>query len=156
MGLSRESMPPHLRELVEQVEARETQRRTPPPVVADRERRTARAIRREPGRMNKTEKAYASHLSLRQKMGDIQEWAFEPEKLRLADATHYTPDFRVVLNSGEIEMHEVKGFWEDDARVKIKVAAAMHPYRFVAVKAVKGGGWEYEPISSVRQDQEAA
>ena len=56
----------------------------------------------------------------------------------------YTPDFLVILADGRIELHEVKGHWEDDARVKIKVAAAQKPwFTFVAVKWVKGG-WEYE------------
>lgn len=46
---------------------------------------------------------------------------------------------------GSLELHEVKGHWEDDARVKIKVAARMHPwFRFRAVKAARGGRWEYE------------
>lgn len=38
-------------------------------------------------------------------------------------------------------------FWQDDARAKIKIAAAMFPFRFVAVtvKAKKdGGGWNVE------------
>lgn len=45
---------------------------------------------------------------------------------------------------GVMEMHEVKGFWTDDARVKIKVAADQYPFRFIAFKAVaksRGGGW---------------
>jgi hypothetical protein len=46
-----------------------------------------------------------------------------------------------------LEMHEVKGFWQDDARVKIKVAASIYPFRFVAVTArakKHGGGWAVE------------
>lgn len=33
--------------------------------------------------------------------------------------------------------------WEDDARVKIKVAAAQFPFKFVAVKKTKNG-WDRE------------
>lgn len=48
----------------------------------------------------------------------------------------------------EMELHEVKGYWEDDARVKIKVAAeAFWMFRFIAIKArpkKEGGGWEIE------------
>ena len=54
---------------------------------------------------------------------------------------------RAVGRDGILEMHEVKGFWQDDARVKIKVAASIYPFRFVAVKArakKHGGGWEVE------------
>jgi hypothetical protein len=46
-----------------------------------------------------------------------------------------------------VEFHEVKGHWQDDARVKMKVAAAQHPYTFIAVKAKtkkSGGGWDIE------------
>lgn len=49
--------------------------------------------------------------------------------------------------NGEMEAHEVKGFWTDDARVKIKVAASLFPFKFVAVKVQSqknGGGWAIE------------
>lgn len=99
------------------------------------------------GAMNKTEEAYAATLQARQNAGEIAWHKFEGFKLRLADNTFYTPDFAVMLASGEIECHEVKGFWHDDARAKIKIAADMYPFRFVAIKArakKDGGGWEIE------------
>lgn len=109
----------------------------------------ARAIRTQSKRdeMNKTEEAYAERLEILRRGNVIADWAFQPEKLRLADRTFYTPDFRVINVDATIEFHEVKGFWEDDARVKIKVAAAQHPYRFVAVTVRSkrnGGGWNVE------------
>ena len=97
--------------------------------------------------MNKTEAAYAAHLELRRHVGEVIWFRFEAVKLRLADLTFYTPDFFVMLPDGTLEVHEVKGYWEDDARVKIKVAAEQFPFRFVAVKAVAkkdGGGWKIE------------
>lgn len=99
------------------------------------------------GAMNKTEAAYAGHLEALKFNGKIQWYRFEGMKLRLADNTFYTPDFAVMAADGAIECHEVKGFWQDDARVKIKVAADQYPFRFVAVKAQakkNGGGWGYE------------
>ena len=48
-----------------------------------------------------------------------------------------------MLASGELEMHEVKGFWREDARLKIKVAAEQFPFRFVAVTKSKDG-WATE------------
>jgi len=48
-----------------------------------------------------------------------------------------------MLATGDIECHEVKGFWRDDARVKIRVAASLYPFRFVAVTKTKGG-WDIE------------
>lgn len=97
--------------------------------------------------MNKTEAAYAAILEARRLAGEIHRWDFEPVKLRLADRTYYTPDFRVILANMEVEYHEVKGFWRDDARVKLKVAAEQHPYRFVAVRLVHGQ-WQTEAIGS--------
>jgi hypothetical protein len=102
------------------------------------------------GAMNKTEAAYAGHLELRRAAGEVLWHRFEGLKFRLADNTFYTPDFAVMLADGAMEAHEVKGFWTDDARVKIKVAADLYPFRFVAVKAQSkkaGGGWDVEVFS---------
>jgi hypothetical protein len=99
------------------------------------------------GTMNKTEAAYAEYLGLLQQSGEVLWWKFEGLKFRLADNTFYTPDFAVMTRNGIIECHEVKGFWQDDARVKIKVAADIYPFRFFAIKAQSkknGGGWEIE------------
>jgi hypothetical protein len=95
------------------------------------------------GQMNKTEAAYGRTLELRKAAGEVLWYRFEGVKLRLADSTFYTPDYAVMLADGSLELHEVKGFWEDDARVKIKVAAEMYPMRFVAVTS-KRGAWEFE------------
>jgi len=102
------------------------------------------------GERNKTEAAYELFLSGLVSAGAVAWFKFEGVKLRLADNTFYTPDFVVMDSDGQIEMHEVKGFWQDDARVKIKVAADMYPFRFIAVKprAKKdGGGWQTEAFS---------
>ena len=99
------------------------------------------------GAMNKTEAAYDAYLELRYRAGEIVWRRFEGLKLRLANNTFYTPDFAVMLADGTLECHEVKGFWTDDARVKIKVAASMYPFRFIAIKAQtkrEGGGWSVE------------
>lgn len=101
--------------------------------------------------MNRWEQDYANMLEDQRQAGEIRGWEYEPEKLRLAKRTWYTPDFRVVRADGRIEFHEVKGFWRDDARVKIKVAARLHPYRFLAVQKIPkgdGGGWKYEEIAA--------
>jgi len=79
------------------------------------------------GAMNKLETQYRDSLAMMAHAGEIRSFHYEALKLRLADRTSYTPDFMVVANDMTIELHEVKGFWEDDARVKIKVAAEMFP-----------------------------
>jgi hypothetical protein len=99
------------------------------------------------GQMNKTESEYCQHLELRKHAGEVVWYRFEGIKLRLADNTFYTPDFAVMLTTGEVELHEVKGFWTDDARVKTKVAADQYPFTFRALKPIpksKGGGWNCE------------
>ncbi len=99
------------------------------------------------GSLNKTEKSYQDELERRKASGDVLWYRFEGLKLRLADNTFYTPDFAVMMADGTICLHEVKGWWADDAKVKIKVAAEMYPFRFIAVRAKakkNGGGWEIE------------
>lgn len=99
------------------------------------------------GSMNKTETKYADYLESRKAIGEVLWYKFEGLKFRLADNTFYTPDFAVMLASGHIELHEVKGYWLDDAKAKIKIAADMYPFRFTAVRVMPkklGGGWKFE------------
>lgn len=99
------------------------------------------------GVMNKTEAAYAVVLEVRKHAGEIVWYKFEGIKFRLADNTFYTPDFAIMMADGLIEIHEVKGHWQDDARVKIKVAADAYPFKFIAVKKQSkkaGGGFSVE------------
>lgn len=103
--------------------------------------------RMKAGKMNKTEAAYAALLESHKQAGEIQWYAFEGMTFKLADNTRYTPDFAVLRSDGLMEIHEVKGFWRDDGRVKIKVAAELFPFRFLAVKKQSkkaGGGWDVE------------
>jgi hypothetical protein len=97
--------------------------------------------------MNNTEAEYGRHLELLKSAGEVLWYKFEGMKFRLADNTFYTPDFAVMLNDGRLQAHEVKGFWEDDAKVKIKVASDLYPIEFIAVKKrakKNGGGFEAE------------
>lgn len=89
-----------------------------------------------PGKMNKEEAAYAWELDMRIKAGEIAWYAFEPMRLKLADRTTYTPDFLIMYQTGAMEFVEVKGgHWEDDARVKLKVAAETYwMFRFRVVR----------------------
>jgi hypothetical protein len=99
------------------------------------------------GEMNKTEAAYDAYLKTLLMAGELLWYKFEGMKFRLADNTFYTPDFALMRQDGQMEIHETKGFWTDDARVKIKVAADMYPFKFVAIKArakKDGGGWAEE------------
>ena len=102
--------------------------------------RIAKGIPKTGPVMNGLERRYAQHLQLRQAAGEILWWKFDGIKLRLAPTTFYSPDFFLMKADGELEVHETKGHWEDDARVKIKVAAEMFPFRFFGVTRGKGRG----------------
>lgn len=99
--------------------------------------------------MNKMEAEHAQGLRLRQLAGEVLWFGFEVIKLKLAPKTFFTPDFVVQYADGTLGFEEVKGsFWEDDARVKIKVAAKLYPlFPFVAYQKQRkrdGGGWKVE------------
>ena len=103
------------------------------------------------GAMNKTEAQYAAHLETLKIQGRVAWYKFEGMKFRLADNTFLTPDFTVMWSNGELEAHEVKGFMQDDANVKIKVAAELYPIRFfiIRVKTKKnGGGWDIQEVGA--------
>lgn len=103
-----------------------------------------RALGRLPaGDMNQTEARYDALLWERRARGEVVWHKFEGMTFKLADDTRYTPDFPLMLASGEIEIHEVKGFWREDGRIKIKVAASLFPFQFIAVQW-KGGRWVEE------------
>ncbi len=105
--------------------------------------KAARGSFHKSGQMNKTEAEYANILELKKRAGEIADYRFECVKFRLADNTFYAPDFMVLRADGAFEVHEVKGHWEDDARVKIKVAAELYPFKFIAARKVKGT-WVFE------------
>lgn len=93
--------------------------------------------------MNRTEEAYAFYLEQRKRANLIMWFKFEGIKLRLGAGAYFTPDFFVMNADGGLEVHEVKGFWREAARVRIKTAAEMYPFRFIAVKK-NGLMWDME------------
>lgn len=104
------------------------------------------------GTMNKSEAAFAQHLDLQKMQNKLLWYKFEGIKLMLAKNTSITVDFAVLPANGVLEMIDVKGhkaMFTDDARAKMKVAAAMYPFVFkVAYPVAKdqGGGWKIEEI----------
>ncbi|MEI5998256.1 DUF1064 domain-containing protein [Paraburkholderia bengalensis] len=110
-----------------------------------------RAVHRQLGRlgggkMNKSEAAYAAHLESQKHAGQILWYRFEGIKLRLADNTFFTPDFAVIVASGALELHEFKGFMEDDANVKLKAAASQYPFVIRLVRKGKGGAFDVREV----------
>ena len=66
-------------------------------------------------------------------------------KLVMAKRTTYTPDFWT-LEKGQLYAWEVKGHWEDDARVKIKMAASLFTFIDFYAISKRRGGWMSERI----------
>lgn len=99
---------------------------------------------------NGLERLYGDHLELLRLAGQIRWYRFGDTSLRLARRTWYRLDYRVGAPDGVQEIHEVKGHWEDDARVKIKVAARLFPeFRFIAVMnagSKKRPVWDVEAV----------
>lgn len=111
-------------------------------------------VRHQIGEMNKTEQAYADRLQSMRQRGEILWFGFECWTFKLAKDTRYTPDFVVQLANGELLLVEVKGrakggkyFAEDDAKVKVKVAAGVFPMLRIKIVWPNGnGGWDEENI----------
>lgn len=95
-------------------------------------------------KLNKTEAAFLAVLQ-KGMVGVRHSWVgVQNITLKLADDTRYTPDFFGLCEDGNLIAYEVKGFFRDDAKVKIKVAARMFPWiRFVLVR--KEGG-QFSPF----------
>lgn len=117
--------------------------------------------RHECGNMNTGEKAYAMHLDQLLDAGEIAGWWYELMTFKLAERCSIQPDFTVMLPDGSIELHEIKGgktvqqahgpewtYWaEEDARVKLRIAAKLIPFPLIVVWPAKGGfkfGWKRE------------
>jgi hypothetical protein len=112
-----------------------------------RTRTRARGKTAVPNELNRLEQRYADHLRMLQLAGTIHSFAFERHNLKLADRTYYKPDFEVMLPDGTIEFHEVKGFMEEDANVKIKVAAGQFPqFVFRLVQWDRLAGWKIKVL----------
>lgn len=151
MGIRFADLPPHIQKRVDKKQKQNGKKITDYAI----ESMKVKAVPHD-HRMNKTERNYANHLQKMKMAGEIVDWKHEPFNLRLADRTFYKPDFVVVTTEGYIEVHEVKGRWQDDALVKIKTAAEMFPwFTFRAVFNEKGfwksrffntkkGGFQYE------------
>jgi hypothetical protein len=92
-------------------------------------------------KLNRTERAYLSHLRMLYTEAGIQDVT-----LKLGDDCRYTPDFRTIDENGRFVFHEVKGFMRDDAQVKLKTAARKFlMFTFVLVRK-NGAGWDITTV----------
>lgn len=123
----------------------------PPPLTAQSPHARARIAVDDEGK-NATERGYGEHLELQKLAGEIRDYRWAPFSLRLAPRTWYRVDYLVIARDGVLEVHEVKGHWEDDARVKIKAAAVLFPWFLFRGVQRRGSKrhptWEVEEIRS--------
>jgi hypothetical protein len=115
--------------------------------------------------MNRTEARYAGHLEARRLAGEIGGWEFERDTLILSPDMTLTPDFRVELDDGWVEFHEVKrlhGWTHEDSIVKTKAAAAIFPFhrfylarwqpdRIMANGTIRPGRWALRRLGVARE-----
>lgn len=110
-------------------------------------------VRHVTGEMNKLEGRFFNEMIWPKLVtNEILHYSFESIRFVLGPNCAWCPDFVVQLSSGVLEVWEVKGFWEDDARVKFKTAATLFPYltirAFVPIAKAKGGGWDVETLNA--------
>ena len=115
--------------------------------------------------MNEEERAFARHLTSEVLAGNILRAWPKPWKFLLADKCTYTPDFVILHCDQTFEVADVKAFWkaskkalatnpkakgkvhvEEDAAVKMKVAARMFPVFRWTYRFRKDGEWKSEEV----------
>jgi hypothetical protein len=106
----------------------------------------ARTQRHKQGEMNGMELEFHQMLELRRLAGEFTHVYFEQITLKLAPDLRYTPDFAVYDAQGLLSFYETKGFFRDDSRVKIKMAAEIFPmHSFYLARKVRGA-WDYTEV----------
>lgn len=74
---------------------------------------------------------YARYLEWLKDQGEIQEWAYEPQRFVFHGVTRapvtYCPDFRIVEGNGDVVFHEVKGWMDSASKSKLKRMKKFYP-----------------------------
>lgn len=102
---------------------------------------------RSAGEMNKGEAAFGRHLEFEKQQGRVLWYGFEKIKFRIGKKCFFTPDYFVVYADGSIEIIDVKGrknnsyYCREDAKVKLRAAASLFPFKVAVVWPERAGGW---------------
>lgn len=99
---------------------------------------------RQPHKMRPWEAEWQVQLLARQHAGELRllgQGGFEALKFRLADGCYYTPDFAMIVD-GMLELHEVKGFMREAARLRYKIAQEQYPFFKFRMFKKEGGSWK--------------
>lgn len=103
-----------------------------------------KVLKLPPAEGNKLEQAFGLRLLSMLQREEIQWYAYEPIRLRLGEGSWYKPDFGALTKSDSFWLYEIKGFWREAARVRIKVAADRYPFFHFCAVTKKGPVWEFE------------
>jgi hypothetical protein len=80
---------------------------------------------------SKWEMNYAAYLEWLKAKNQIVDWEYEPQTFWFEAVRRgvrsYKPDFRVYLNGGQIEYHEVKGWMDAKSQTKLKRMKKYYP-----------------------------
>jgi hypothetical protein len=84
---------------------------------------------------------------------EILWYAFEPMRFKLGDGSWYKPDFGVHNIDFSMTFYEVKGFWREASRVRIKTAATLYPFfKFIAARK-EGPTWGFETFGRWKETE---
>ena len=74
---------------------------------------------------------YALYLDWLKKRNEIKQWEYEADTFIFegikSGTQSYKPDFKVILNDGSVEYHEVKGWMTPKSKTQLKRMAKYHP-----------------------------
>lgn len=98
--------------------------------------------RRTTGTMNRLEASYAAYLDQRKAAGEVLAWWFERLAFRVGKSCFWHADFLVQVADGTLEIHDCKGFAQDDAVVKARAVADEFPFDVYHVTFSKKAGWK--------------
>lgn len=106
--------------------------------------------------MNKLERRFRDNiLEPAYVRGDLAAYYREPFRLVLTGQTTYRPDFVAVERPAEqglpprLVVCEIKGFFRDDAKLKIKWGASSYPcFRWLVIYHRRHGGWIVQEVDS--------
>ncbi len=80
---------------------------------------------------------YARYLNWLVSLGKVTSWEYEAKTFEFEGIKRgtrfYTPDFKVVLPSGKIEWHEVKGWMDAGSQTRLNRMAKYYPNEVIKV-----------------------
>lgn len=119
---------------------------SPQPTTQTPSKNRAATVRDWAPYRSKLEADYAKRLEVERAAGLLVSWHYEPTPFQIGGGCGYTVDFKIERPDGSIEMHEVKGYWREAAKVRLKIAAERFPeFRwFIVVR--KRGTWAITPV----------